>query len=139
MSLLSNVRFSSGFPDDAVYDADEICEEQGGRNIAEALKTALERLNYRVSDLIDGGDHGWELDIWSGRQRLWLQVSVIDTDENYLAAEPFWLLPNMKVFRKFLEDLQQILEADHRFSRIGWFKTGASTQNITLARGPFEN
>lgn len=93
---------------------------------------------YRGSDLIDAGDHGWELDIWSGRQRMSLQVSVIDADENYLIAQPFGLLPNKKIFRKLLQDLQGILEADGRFSRIGRFPIGGSARNIAPAAGPFD-
>lgn len=62
MTLRQNVQFRSGFPDDADYDLDV----QPGRNIADALKAALSRRGYRVSEPINGGDHGWELDVWRG-------------------------------------------------------------------------
>lgn len=139
MTLRPEILFSSGFPDDAIYGADGGAEVFGGRNIAEALKVALEGSGYRVSDLIDAGDHGWELDIWSGRQRMSLQVSVIDTDENYLIAQPFGLWPNRKLFRNLLEDLRRILEADSRFSQIGWFPIGGSGRNMAPAAGPFDS
>lgn len=138
MTLRPKILFSSGFPDDAIYGADNGVEVSGGRNIAEALKAALEQSGYRVSDPVDAGDHGWELDIWSGRQRMSLQVSVIDADENYLIAQPFGLWPNRKLLRKLLEDLQRILEADSRFSGVGWLPIAGSGRNMAPAAGPFD-
>ena len=73
MTLRQNVQFCSGFPDDGDYDLDV----QSGRNIAETLKAALSQRGYRVSEPINGGDHGWELDVWRGRKRIWLQISVL--------------------------------------------------------------
>jgi len=138
--LRPDVSFSSGFPDDAVYGDDEVVEVQAGRNVAEALKMALERLEYRVSDPIDGGDHGWELDIWRGRKRLWLQVSALGVDENFLMTEnmTFWLWPDTKVYQTFLTDLQRILEADGRFSRIGWYPKSGWDRGMAPADGPFD-
>lgn len=136
--LRPEIHFASNFPDDAVYGDDDFCETPGGRNIAETLKTALEQFDYRVSAPIAGGDHGWELDIWSGRQRLWVQVTVIDAGESYLIAEPFWFFPSMKLFRQFLADLKGILEADGRFKQLGWFPKGGSTRNVAPGSGPFD-
>lgn len=138
MTLRPNIQFDSGFPDDTVDD-DQIIQWPG-RNIAEALKAALERVGYRVSEPIHAHEHGWELDVWRGRKRLWLQISVIDADECYLMTEnmTFWLWPDWKVFRVFLSDLQRILEADSRFGRVGWFQKGGSSRRMTPAGGPFE-
>ena len=103
MTLRQNVQFCSGFPDDGDYDLDV----QPGRNIAEALKAALSQRDYRVSEPINGGDHGWELDVWSGRKRIWLQISVLAADECYLMTEnmTFWMWPDRALFRAFLRDL----------------------------------
>ena len=139
MSLRSEIEFRSGFPDDTVEDDEDIVQWPG-LNIAAALKMPLEQLGYRVSEPIHAHEHGWELDIWRGRKRLWLQISVIEADECYLMAEnrTFWLWPDVRVFRDFLSDLQRILEADGRFSRIGWFPRGGSGRNMAPAAGPFD-
>jgi len=138
VTLRTKILFSSGFPDDAIYGADNGVEVFGGRNIAETLKAAFERSGYRVSDPVDVGDHGWALDIWSGRRRMSLQVSVIDTDENYLVAESFGFWPSRKLLRQLLGDLQRILEADGRFSQIGWLPMRGSGRHMAPAAGPFD-
>jgi hypothetical protein len=140
VTLRSEIQFHSGFPDDTVEDDHEIVQWPG-RNIAEALKAALEQVGYRVSEPIHAHEHGWELDIWSGRKRRWLQISVIDADECYLMAEnmAFWLWPDVPLFRTFLSDLQRILDADARFSRVGWFPKGGSARDMAPATGPFED
>ncbi|HEY0650067.1 hypothetical protein [Phenylobacterium sp.] len=139
MTWRTEIRFRSAFPDDAAYEGD-VVDVQPGNNIAETLKAALEELDYRVSDPIDGGDHGWELDIWQGRQRIWLQISVLDAEECYLITnfKTFWLWSKWDVFRTFLRDLQRILEADSRFRRIGWFQSGGSAGARKPAAGPFD-
>lgn len=135
MSLRQNVQFRSGFPDDGDHDVDV----QPGRNIADALKAALARLGYRVSEPINGGDHGWELDVWRGRKRLWLQISVLDADECYLMTEnmTFWLWPDMELFRAFLADLQRVFAEDDRLCVTGWFSNGTSASATELADAPF--
>lgn len=51
MTLFPVAEFRSGFPDDIVEQDDDIVQWPG-RNIADALKAALEQSNYRVSDPI---------------------------------------------------------------------------------------
>lgn len=140
MTVRPEIRFSSAFPDDTIYDAAGFAEVQPGRNIAQALKVALEQREYRVSDPINGGDHGWELDIWRGGKRLWLQITAFDADESYLHAEnmTFWLWPDVNLFRTFLSDLQRILLADSRFSRVGWLPKGGIYRDLAPAAGPFD-
>jgi hypothetical protein len=136
VNLRPDVQFRSGFPDDGDYEVDV----QPGRNIAQTLRTALVQLAYRVSEPINGGDHGWELDIWRGRKRLWLQISVLGADECYLMTEnmTFWLWPDIKLFQTFLADLQRVLEEDDRFSLIGWFPKGGSARTMEPADTPFD-
>ncbi|MET0274682.1 MAG: hypothetical protein ABW360_16975 [Phenylobacterium sp.] len=140
MVIRPEVRFSSGFPNDYVMGDGEDPDVQAGANVAEALKMALEQLNYRVAGPINAGDNGWELDIWRGRKRLWLQISVLDADECYLAAENMtsWLWPDVTLFRSFLSDLHSILKADSRFSRVGWLPKGGIHRGAAPRDRPFD-
>jgi hypothetical protein len=133
------VEFSSGFPDDSIEDEHDFVQWPG-RNIAEALKSALERRGYRVSEPIHAREHGWELDIWCGRKRLWLQISVIETELNYLIAEDmtFFLWRDAKLFRAFLADLHAVLGADPRFNQVRWFSKGGRDRDEAPAVGPFD-
>ena len=139
MTLRPVLEFRSGFPNDTVED-DHDMVQWPGRNIADILKAALEQLSYRVSDPIHAHEHGWELDIWRGRKRLSLQISVLDADECYLDARnmTFWLWPDWKLFRVFLSDLQRIVAADDRFTPIGWFPIGGPTRGMVPGAGPFD-
>ena len=139
MTLRPDVQFRSGFPDDAVGD-DHGIVVWPGRNITEALKAALEPLGYRVSEPICAEHAGWELDIWRGRKGLWLRINVVDVDECYLMTKSSssWLWPEMTLFRTFLSDLQGILLADGRFSRVAWFAEGGIDRRDAPAAGPFD-
>jgi hypothetical protein len=139
VTLRTDVQFRSGFPDDTVGD-DHGVDVWPGRNITEALKVALERFGYQVSEPICAEHSGWELDISRGRERLWLQVSVLDAGECYLMTEnvTFRIWPDMKPFRMFLTDLQRILEEDGRFGVIGWFPKGGSVGTMEPADAPFD-
>jgi hypothetical protein len=134
-----NVQFRSGFPDDTKED-DDGTAVWPGRNITEALKAALERLGYRVSEPISAEHAGWELDVWRERKSLWLRVNVVDADECYLMATSSsgWLWPEMKPIRMFLADLQRILNEDGRFDVVGWLPTGGSAGTLMPWRTPFE-
>lgn len=135
------VCFRSGFPNDYAAGGGDIPDVQGGHNIAEALKVALEGLDYRVEGPINSGDNGWELDIWRGRKRLWLQISVLDPDECYLMAENMtsWPWRDAKLFRAFLLDLNRILQADARFSHVGWLPPGGIDRRAPPAAAPFDD
>ena len=139
MSLRSEIEFSSSFPDDSLSDEVDFIQWPG-RNIAEAIKGPLEQLGYRVSEPIHAHENGWELDIWRGRKRLWLQISVLDAEVNYLQAEnmTFFLWPDVELFRSFLSDLQRVLDADDRFSRVRWYSKGGVDRKAAPAEGPFD-
>lgn len=140
MTLRSVAEFRSGFPDDTLEQDDDILQWPGC-NIAEVLKAALEQSGYRVSDPIHAHEHGWELDIWRGSKRLWLQISVLDAEECYLDAEnkTFWLWPDVALFRTFLADLQRIVTSDDRFRLIGWYPSGGPAKGVTPAPAPFDD
>ena len=138
--LRPEIVFSSAFPDDSIEDEDGFVQWPG-RNVAETLKVALEGRGYRVSDPVHMHEKGWELDIWRGRRRFWIRVSMGDVEANYLTAEnmAFFLWPDAKLFRAFLADLRDVLEADHRFSRIRWFPKGGINANTPPEAGPFDD
>jgi len=137
MRLRPELQFCSGFPDDSVEDDTDFVVWPG-RNIAEALKAGLEQKGYRVSEPIDAQEHGWELDIWRGQKRLWAQVSVIDSEENYLITQnmTFFLWPDRKLFRQFLLDLQEVIQAEPRFRNVKWFEKGGISAGSPPADGP---
>ena len=139
MTLRPDVQFRSGFPDDTVENGDDIVEWPG-RNIAEALKAALERLGYRVSEPVSMEHVGWELDIGLQRRAFCLRINVIDADECYLMASnsTIWL-PDAKLFRSLLADLQRILKEDGRFVVVGWFPKGGIDRNLEPAAAPFDS
>jgi hypothetical protein len=137
VTLRQDVQFR-GFPDDAGED-DDGNEIWSGRNIAEALKAALEQLGYRVSEPISAEHAGWELDIWRGRKALWLRINVVDTDECYLmtGSSSSWLWPEKKLLHTFLADVHRILEDDSRFRAVGWLPKGGSAGAMTPWNSPF--
>ena len=139
MMLRPEIQVSHTFPDDAIEDDDDIVQWPGC-NVAEAIKLALELRGYRVSDPIHMEFLGWELDIWRGRKRVWLRITLGDEEVNYLVAANMtsWIWPDRALFRAFLSDLQDSLQADQRFSRIGWFPKGGAGTNVAPAAGPFD-
>jgi hypothetical protein len=50
----------------------------------------------------------------------------------------FWLGLGQPVFWAFLSDLQKILEADDRFSNIGWFPKNGISRRLMPASGPLD-
>ena len=139
MTMRPEIQFSSAFPDDSIEDDGDFVQWPG-RNVAEALKGSLEERGYRVSDPVDAQHVGWELDIWRGRKRFWLQISVLEPELNYLMAKnmTFFLWPDMKLFRAFLADLQAVLETDRRFGQVRWFPRGGIDASAEPASGPFD-
>jgi hypothetical protein len=137
--LRPEIEFGSAFPDDSIEGENDFIQWPG-RNIAEALKTAFERRGYRVSEPIHAHEHGWELNIWRGRKRLWLRIGVVDAELNYLTAlnMTFFLWRDTKLFRGFLSDLHAILGADPRFNQVRWFAKGGIARNDSPAAAPFE-
>ncbi|MCW5557938.1 MAG: hypothetical protein KIT22_08910 [Verrucomicrobiae bacterium] len=134
------IQFSSAFPDDSIEDGGDFVQWPG-RNVAEALKGGLEERGYRVSDPVDAQHVGWELDIWRGRKRFWLRISILEPELNYLMAKnmTFFLWPDVKLFRAFLADLQAVLEADHRFGQVRWFPKSGIDGRAAPASGPFND
>lgn len=139
MTMRPEIQFSSAFPDDSIENKGDFVQRPG-RNVAEALKGGLEKRGYRVSDPVDAQHVGWELDIWCGRKRFWLQIAVLEPELNYLMAKSmsFFLWPDVKLFRTFLSDLQAVLETDHRFGQARWFPKGGIDAGAEPASGPFD-
>lgn len=141
MNIRPNVELLANFPDDTVEDEHDIVEFPG-RNITEALAAALSGLGYRVSEPIYAGEHGWELDFWWERQRMWMQITRMAGDECFLMTKNMasWLRPGLPIYKVFLSDLQRILEDDDRFSSIAWVVEQYWLDNAKqAAAGPFED
>jgi hypothetical protein len=141
VTIRPNIELRADFPDDGIEDEHDFVQWPG-RNITEALRDALQALGYQVSDPIAANEHGWELDVQRGRKRMWMQVtSAGENGECIIMTEhrASWFRPNADVYRVFLTDLQQVLEADPRFSQMAWLKKEYWRDDHRPAAGPFED
>lgn len=141
MTIRPNIELRADFPYDGIEDEHDFVQWPG-RNITEALRDALQALGYQVSDPIHAHEHGWELDLHRGRKRLWMQItSAGDHGECMIMTKhrASWFRPDADVYRVFLTDLQQVLEADARFSQMAWLKKEYWRDGHMPARGPFED
>jgi hypothetical protein len=67
-------------------------------------------------------------------------TSMGDDGERLIMTEhkASWFRPDADVYRVFLTDLQQVLDADARFSQMAWLKKEYWRDDMP-ARGPFED
>ncbi|MGQ3017659.1 hypothetical protein [Phenylobacterium sp.] len=125
MKIRPQAEFETSLPYDAVdgdedNDFDQI--DPGGRNIAEAVGELLRPLGYDVSAPIHEDDHGWRLDIASGKRKFWLLINRVKGEKPYLMADEsrnFWHPPH---FEDFLTQLNTAMSSDPRFSNVLWYK-----------------
>lgn len=100
----------------------------GGRGAAEAIAGILRGLGYRVEGPMEVGIRGWDLDIYVGGKRIWLEVQN-DSDEFFLQTEAMVGLfgrlfgADLSHYRQFMQRLNKALRADSRFKEINWFAT----------------
>jgi hypothetical protein len=125
VKLRSSVEFVPGFPNDGVEREDGMdFVHFPGRSIAKAVGDLLVARGYEVSDPIEMGFIGWELDIRKGGRRFWLRVNYIDEREAYLATRDltwqFWR--RRPSFRDFLLELEAELQLDGRFGQMAWLR-----------------
>ena len=73
MKTLNTAYVQKDFPDDAVWDGDDVIQ-CGGRNLAQALGEVLERAGYTLGELEDGLDDGWEFFATRSKKKFWLRV-----------------------------------------------------------------
>lgn len=123
MKLLTQVEFRADFPDDMIEDEHDIIQF-GGLGMASALRTMLTDQGYDVSEPLNCGVVGWELDIRSGGIRFWLRISQSDAHDYVVHAQDmtwkFWL--KGPSFAEFLAAIDNWLHADGRFDQVGWFR-----------------
>lgn len=113
--------FRADFPYDSVErDGDFVLFP--GRNIAQFIAEQLRARGYEVEDPTHEFEHGWDLAVRRGRQRLWAEVTRFSEDECLLQTEEVRLLPwgPRRAQAAFIADLDEILRGDERFSEIGW-------------------
>ena len=125
MMIRTLATFRSDLADDGVETEDDFVEWPG-RAHAQVLAEILQALGWRVSEMIDSNEHGWELEAKLGHDRIWLQVTPLE--EVILMIEGAatvwtWFLarkPNT-VFTGMLTALDAALRGDGRFQDLRWF------------------
>ncbi len=119
--------FQADFPDDAIEN-DEGFVEFGGHGVAGAIGEFLTRLGCKVSEPINAGEHGWELDVEIDRRHLWCQVTDV-VDYMILVFEDQSAID--KVLKRYdavyidtIKKLNLALNADERFHDVKWHAEG---------------
>jgi hypothetical protein len=141
VTIRPNIQMYADFPDDMIEDDHDIVQF-AGRNIAEALREAFGERGYRVSEPIEAGEHGWELDVYKGKRRFWVQITSMSEDGEVLLMTQnmaSWFRPDLPTFRLFLSDLEGVLEEDPRFNRIGWLTKDWWRTDAPPSGGPFDD
>jgi hypothetical protein len=129
----------SDFDDGDEIDGNDVEEEDdedggeetyGGRIVAEAIGHMLRDLGYRVDGPICVDDHGWDLDVFVGGRRIWVEVQG-GSDEFWLQTEAMVGLfgrlfrPDISHYREFMQRLSDGLRAHPAFTEIKWYATRA--------------
>lgn len=129
MRLRPNAQFRADFPDDAVWDGDEIVAVPGF-NIAQGIAAFIERSGFAISEIEADPEHwAWAFEAINQRQRIWCSVHAPDFSEVFLFTEdwtPIWRSQRRAAYGEFLQELHLALSADNRFSAIRWFRDAGS-------------
>lgn len=130
MRIRDTAEIIADFPDDQVYEGDEVVLF-GGRNVAEAIGAILTELDYSVSPPIHRHENGWDFEVMSEGKRVWMQVSYLG-EQDYVLATDF--IPKLSLFAskkpiyaEMLERLNKALASDHRFKSVAWVYRGNAT------------
>lgn len=117
------LQFRTDLPDDCIEDENDIIQFPG-KGVTEVIRDMLMRLGHEVSEPIEAGPAGWELNINAAGYRFWIRVSLIDDEENYIStSEVTYGFPvNHLSYQLFLRQLDSELRQDGRFHLIGWFR-----------------
>lgn len=106
-------------------DEDNV-DTYGGRRVAEAIGQMLRDLGYRVEGPICVDDHGWDLDVFVGRKRIWVEVQG-DSDEFWLQTEAMigvlgrLFRADVSYYWEFMQRLNDGLRAHPSFTSIEWY------------------
>jgi hypothetical protein len=122
ISVKPLAQFRADFPSDVVEDDGGIVQF-GGKNVAEAIAQILSRLGCRVSDPMDAGEHGWELDIKCEKIPLWAQVTDLNPIYYFILEDNSRLFgkSNHPSYLRLIKILHKELELDLRFHNISWY------------------
>ena len=124
MTAYAYAECKTDFPPDDI--ADDEGETTGGQRAATAIAQILRDLGYRVEGPRDVGLHGWDLDVFVDRKRVWFEVQG-DSDEFWLQAEAMVGIlgrlvgADLSHYRDLMRRLNQALRADPHFREINWF------------------
>ena len=120
-----NARFRADFPDDAVWNGDEIVAV-AGFNIAQAIAAFIKASGFAISEFEGDPEHwAWAFEATNQRQRIWRSVHAPDFSGVYLFTEdwtPIWRSKRRAAYGEFLRELNLALSADSRFSAVRWFR-----------------
>ena len=110
------------FPNDAIEDEEDIIQFSG-RGIAAALAELLRGMGYESSEPINGGDHGWELDVTRDGQALWCQITDMGEYCILIFDNPTWEFSkhSKPKFIQFIRDMGEALDKDDRFHGVRWY------------------
>lgn len=123
MKIRPRAELYADFPDDQIEDDDGEIVEFGGRGVAEAIATILERLGYEVTAPQHQQENGWDFEVTADGKRVWMQVA--DLGDAYVLSTEY--NPPFSLFKKrdpihpeMLTRLNAELQADSRFSKVWW-------------------
>jgi hypothetical protein len=115
----------SDLPSDPISeDGDE--DRLGALGAAEVIAEMVRGLGYRVEGPVDAGHRGWDLDVYVGQKRIWVEVQG-DSPEFWLQTEAMVGLigrlfrADLSHYRDFMRQLSKGLREDPRFTSVRWF------------------
>ena len=143
MNLHGYAELVTVLPDDIVEQDGEIVTYPG-RNVGEAIGEILRAADYDVGPPEYMDEHGWDLNVYVGGKRIWLELQGIDPGEFVLQTEAmvgvFKRLfgADLTYYAEFLTKLSDGLEQDPRFSKVEWYKLLNHTPVGEGARDPLK-
>lgn len=127
MKILNTAYVQKDFPDDTVWDGDDVVQS-GGRNIAEALSEALEQAGYTPGEMEDGLDDGWEFFATKLKKKFWIRVHQWGDPDCYIFTKFFggfgFLKSNKQAHRELISVIDSWLRGDPRFHDVKWQNPG---------------
>jgi hypothetical protein len=127
MNFRGYAELAVNFPDEQVEKDGQIID-LGGRTAAESISEILRGLGYDASPPEYAGDHGWDLNVYVDRKRIWLEIQPgPEKQEHILQIEAmagffrrlFGI--DLTYYAEFLTKLNEGLRHDRRFASVRWY------------------
>jgi len=120
---------SANFPDEAIQGEDGEMIDLGARTAAEAIGEILRGAGYDIAPPEFMGDHGWDLNVYVDRKRIWLEFQPGAEPQEYILqieamAGFFRRLRGIDLtyYAEFLTKLNEGVGRDPRFRWIKWYE-----------------